>query len=111
MVIYWWRKEAVRGRNIVINWWKNKKYLAISGEKASDIVCRLTTLFTDTYIFDDHCTAAVDVENPINNNCSCLRVESTVETECIKKKLQCCGSRKCYNQPKYDKYWRPNMPL
>jgi hypothetical protein len=78
-------KKQFEGGNIVINWWKNKKYLAISGEKASDIVCRLTTLFTDTYIFDDHCTAAVDVENPINNNCSCLRVESTVETECMKK--------------------------
>ena len=78
-------KKQFEGGNIVINWWKNKKYLAISGEKASDIVCRLTTLFTDTYILDDHCTAAVDVENRINNNCSCLRVESTVKTECMKK--------------------------
>ena len=41
-------KKQFEGGNIVINWWKNKKYLAISGEKASEIVCRLTTLFTDT---------------------------------------------------------------
>ncbi len=67
----------------MINWCKNKKFLAVSGKKASDIVCRLTTLLTNIYILGD-CTAAINVENSINNNCSCLRIESA-EAECMKK--------------------------
>ena len=40
-------------------------------------------MLTDIYIFDD-CTAAINVENFINNNCSCLRIKSA-EAECTKK--------------------------
>ena len=46
-------KKQFEGGNIVINWWKNKKYLAISGEKASDIVNQqhcLPTLIYSTII-------------------------------------------------------------
>ncbi len=76
-------KKQFEGENFVINWWKNKKFLAVSSEKASDIVCRLTTLLTDIYILDD-CSAAINVENSINNNCSCLRIKPA-EAECMKK--------------------------